>query len=86
MSKVILVVVTCSVLSGCMTGGDAKDAMNGYPMHDVKIGLPAPGVCDWNQRTGMHYTGVDNETGRQVSGVLCTNLFEDSWMIHPKGE
>lgn len=84
--RVTLAVSFCALLSGCMTWGEAKDGMAGYPMHDVKIGLPAPFACDWNQRMGMHYTGIDNETGKPVSGVICTNLFEDSWMAQPNRE
>lgn len=52
-------------------------------MHNVKIGGPAPGVCDWNQKTGVHYTAIDNETNRPVSGVLCTNIYESNTTIHP---
>ncbi len=32
---------------------------------------------------GRHYTAIDDATGKPVSGVLCTNLFEDVTISHP---
>ncbi|MFD1559952.1 hypothetical protein ACFSHT_30640 [Paraburkholderia silviterrae] len=51
-------------------------------MHDVKLGGPAPGVCQWNEKTGVHYSGIDDATGKPVSGVLCTNVYESNSTIH----
>jgi hypothetical protein len=75
------------LLSGCVTSSDATVGfLRGRGLHDMKAGWPAPGVCDWNQRTGRHYTAIDDKTGKQVSGVMCTNLFEDVSMTHPDDE
>lgn len=83
MRRVIAVVALAGFLSGCVGKEEAQSDMAGFPMHNVQIGLPVPFVCDWNERTGVHYTGVDDETGKSVSGTLCTNLFGTTATIHP---
>lgn len=82
--KAAVVVIGCALLSGCAVSTDSADSfVRSQPVHDVKIGWPAPGVCDWNQKTGRHYTAIDDKTGKPVSGVICTNLFEDVSIAHP---
>ena len=82
MLRVALLITSCTALSACVSNSSAEYALRAYPIHDVKIGGPAPGVCDWNEKTGVHYTAIDNETNKPVSGVLCTNLGETNSMLH----
>lgn len=82
MLRATLLITSCTALSACVSNSSAEYALRAYPIHDVKIGGPAPGVCDWNEKTGVHYTAIDNETNRPVSGVLCTNLGETNSMLH----
>lgn len=76
MLRATAVVASCALLSACVSTESTAEDLKAHPIHDVKVGLPAPGVCDWNQKMGRHYTAIDNETGKPVKGVLCTNLFE----------
>ncbi|MBB3262116.1 hypothetical protein F4827_006996 [Paraburkholderia bannensis] len=82
MLRAALLITSCTALSACVSNSSAEYALRAYPIHDVKIGGPAPGVCDWNEKTGVHYTAIDNETNKLVSGVLCTNLGETNSMLH----
>lgn len=82
--RAALLVAGCALLSGCVVSADAtQSSLAGRGLRDIKIGLPAPGVCDWNQKTGRHYTAINERTGKTVSGVMCTNVFEDDAMNHP---
>jgi len=83
MLRVTFVFALTALLSACISKDGAESAMAGFPMHNVKLGGPAPGVCDWNQKTGVHYTGIDDDTGKPVSGVLCMNVYESNSTIHP---